>query len=125
MAIRGRFFYARVGGAAAISTLCVALLVVGGTNADADAGRIRTGSVGPQSAQQSSLVSAVPADFTPNINDGVTHAIAQVGSWIVVGGTFTHVTPHGSSTPVSRTYVLAFDQSTGALDTDVLARARR
>ena len=99
--------------------MSVALLVLGG--APADAGDVNAGSIAtqnsPQGAAQSTLVSAVPAAFTPNIDDGVTHAITQVGSWIVVGGTFTHVTPHGSSTAVVRTYVLAFDQTTGALDT--------
>ena len=107
---------ARMGGTAAISVLSVGLLVIGSASADA-ADHARAVSTGLQSAQQSTLVSAVPADFTPNIDDGVTHAIAQVGSWIIVGGTFTHVTPHGSSSPVGRTYVLAFDQSSGALST--------
>ena len=43
--------------------------------------------------------------------------MAQVGSTIVAGGTFTSATPHGSSTAVTNTGIVAFDQSTGALNT--------
>jgi Malectin domain/PKD domain len=66
---------------------------------------------------QSQVVSAVPASFTPNLEGGVVYGIAQVGSWIVAGGTFTSASPHGSSTAVPNNGLVAFDQSTGALDT--------
>jgi len=69
------------------------------------------------SVQQNQVVSSVPASYTPNIDGGIVYAIAQVGSWIVAGGTFTSATPHGSSTAVSNHGIVAFDQSTGALDT--------
>src|SRR5579875_3095470 len=64
-------------------------------------------------ASQSSLPSAVPSAVTPNINNGAVFTIAQVGSWIVVGGSFTSVTPRGSSTAVTRNHVLAFDANSG------------
>jgi len=44
----------------------------------------------------------------------------QVGSKIVLGGTFTNVSPAGvndGTQAVSRTYTLAFNPTTGALDT--------
>ena len=65
---------------------------------------------------QSHLVSAVPSTATPDINDGTVFALTQVGSRIVVGGTFTSASPHGSSTTVARTNILAFDATTGAID---------
>ncbi len=70
-----------------------------------------------QATAQSQVVSAVPAAFTPNIDGGIVYSITQVGSWIVAGGTFTSATQHGTSTAVPYTGVVAFDQSTGALDT--------
>ena len=65
---------------------------------------------------QSQVVSAVPASYTPNINDGQTNAINQVGSRIVVGGTFTNESNHGSSAAVAQSYVFAFNATTGVLD---------
>ncbi len=65
--------------------------------------------------------SAVPASFTPNIASGAVEAIVQVGSRIVVGGSFSStVTPKagaGAGKAVTRKYLFAFNASTGALDT--------
>jgi len=69
------------------------------------------------SVPQSQVVSSVPASFTPNIDGGVVFSMAQAGSWIVAGGSFTSATQHGLSTAVPNTGVVAFDQVTGALDT--------
>jgi hypothetical protein len=66
-------------------------------------------------APQSTLVNSVPSTNTPNVNNGVVHTIVQVGSAIVIGGTFSSVTGHGASAAVNRTFIAAFDQSTGAL----------
>ena len=66
---------------------------------------------------QSQVVSAVPASFTPNINDGQTYAINQVGTRIVVGGSFTNESNHGSSAIVAQPDVFAFNATTGVLDT--------
>lgn len=66
-------------------------------------------------APQPTLVNTVPSVNTPNVNNGVVHTIVQVGSTIVIGGTFTSITGHGASGAVNRPYLAAFDQSTGAL----------
>ncbi len=66
---------------------------------------------------QPTLVSAVPSSFTPNVNDGIVYSIAKVGNWIVLGGSFTTVTAHGATTAVARTDVLAYNSTTGALNT--------
>jgi hypothetical protein len=58
----------------------------------------------------------LPAAFTPDIENGQVNAIAEIGNQIVLGGTFTSVTPHPGST-VSRSYVVAFNKDTGALNT--------
>jgi hypothetical protein len=65
--------------------------------------------------------SAVPANFTPNIASGAVEAIVQVGSRMVVGGSFnTTVTPTagaGAGTAVTRHFLFAFNASTGQIDT--------
>jgi PKD repeat protein len=75
------------------------------------------GSAAAVSTRQTSLVSAVPMAGTPNLGDGSVQAFAQVGGKVIVGGTFTTATPSGSTTAVTRTYILAVDAATGALDT--------
>ena len=95
---------------------CLALTMVVGTTLGA-VGLIAAPSAQAQlSVQQNQVVSSVPASFTPNLDGGIVFAIAQVGSWIVAGGTFTTATQHGSSTATSVNGIVAFDQSTGALD---------
>ncbi len=64
-----------------------------------------------------SVASTVPATATPNITNGTVYAITQVGSRIVVGGSFTGVQDHGSTTTVTRNRLLAFDATTGAVST--------
>jgi Malectin domain/PKD domain len=69
---------------------------------------------------QSNLVSMTPSTHTPNINDGTVFAITQVGTQIIVGGSFTNVDPPGdtnSADAVTRNYILSFDQSTGVVST--------
>src|SRR4051794_23163596 len=56
--------------------------------------------------------SAVPANYTPNIASGAVEAIVQVGSRMIVGGSFnTTVTPTagaGAGKAVTRKYLFAF-----------------
>jgi PKD repeat protein len=74
---------------------------------------------------QTTIVSDVPAAFTPNILDNAdqvndpaqVNAIAQVGNTIVLGGTFHQVQEVGAATPVTRDYLFAFDATTGAVST--------
>src|SRR3954468_20298407 len=68
---------------------------------------------------QSSIVSAVPSATTPQILDGLVLDIEQVGSRIVVTGTFTqvqNVAANGGNI-LDRASVFAFDPTTGAVDT--------
>jgi hypothetical protein len=63
----------------------------------------------------SKVVSAVPAAYTPNVTNGTVYAITQVGNTVVLGGSFTGVENHGSTTTLARTDILAFDATTGAV----------
>ena len=67
-------------------------------------------------ADQLSVVNAVPAANTPDINDGVVFAIGQVGPKVILGGSFTSVSPAGSSTVYPLRYTMAFDPRTGKVD---------
>jgi hypothetical protein len=72
---------------------------------------------GASSVVQPTLVSTVPGSNTPNIANGTVYAITQVGTKIIVGGSFTSVTAPGVKTnPVTRNYLFAFDATTGAVD---------
>jgi len=70
--------------------------------------------------QQGVVANAVPSTATPNIQDGETYAITKVGTKIIVGGDFTTVQNHGSTTNLSRPNILAFDATTGTVDTGFL-----
>lgn len=70
-----------------------------------------------QSLLHPALVSDNPANTTPNVLDGAVKAIAQVGNRIVIGGSFTSVAPPGSTTGTARSFIVAFDAASGALDT--------
>jgi hypothetical protein len=66
------------------------------------------------------IASPVPATYTPNLSDGAVEAIAQVGSRMIIGGTFTSVsavTASGAGPVTARKSLLAFDATTGVLDT--------
>ncbi|HEX3908698.1 MAG TPA: PKD domain-containing protein [Mycobacteriales bacterium] len=67
-------------------------------------------------ATQPTVVNAVPASFTPDVNNGTVFSIGQVAGVTYIGGSFTSVSPHGSSTAFTHNYVAAFNASTGALD---------
>ncbi len=64
---------------------------------------------------QDRLVSEIPASFTPNIQDGRVLTITQVGSKVIMGGTFTTVAK--GATTYTRNNILAIDATTGAVDT--------
>jgi hypothetical protein len=61
------------------------------------------------------IVSADPANFTPNVEGGKVDAMVQIGNRVIAVGKFTQVTPTGGST-VTRNSIFAFDATTGALD---------
>ncbi|MCR1782611.1 PKD domain-containing protein [Nocardioides carbamazepini] len=68
-----------------------------------------------QPAHQPLIPSAVPAT-TPNILDGRTLAIAEVGRKVFVGGTFTVTQNPGTSAPLPTPYLFAYDRFTGVVD---------
>jgi Malectin domain/PKD domain len=68
--------------------------------------------------QLPTLPGSVPSKATPNIANGTVLAITQVGNEIIVGGSFTSVSPPGTTTgAVTRNYVFGFDATTGAIST--------
>jgi hypothetical protein len=62
------------------------------------------------------VVSADPANTTPNVLDGQVNAIVQVGGKMIVGGTFTQVR-RGGGAILTRNRIFAFDPATGNIDT--------
>ena len=66
---------------------------------------------------QSTVVSSVPSAKTPNVTNGVVYAVSQVGSQMIIGGTFTTAQNPKSTTNIARTKVLGFDSSTGTVST--------
>jgi PKD repeat protein len=64
---------------------------------------------------QPTVVNAKPAAYTPNVNNGVVYAIGQTGSTVVLGGSFTSISPHGSTATTTVTDIAAFTAGTGAL----------
>ena len=68
-------------------------------------------------APQPQVVSQDPAPYTPNVLDGRVESIVQVGSTIVISGTFTQVQAANSPTVLTRNHVAAFDAATGVIST--------
>ncbi len=66
------------------------------------------------------VVSAFPKLGTPHVMDGAVMAITQVGSKVIVAGTFTKVSPSATFTDTSddltRNRIFAFDADTGVID---------
>ena len=66
---------------------------------------------------QDQVVRSTPVGFTPNVLNGNVLAVAEVGNKIILGGSFTQVQNAGSSTTLTRNYLLAFNKTTGVVDT--------
>ena len=69
-----------------------------------------------QVTAQGVVVTADPADWTPQIQDGQVNAIVQIGTKVVVGGTFTTVRKANTSLNLIRNFIFAFDMNTGNID---------
>jgi len=69
------------------------------------------------------LVSDDPANFTPHILDGQVDAIAVVGSRVIVGGQFTRAQNASGGPELSRVNILAFNRTTGIIDTGFVPNA--
>ena len=68
-------------------------------------------------AQQDQVVSAVPSAATPNAVGGIVFSMAQVGTTIVMGGSFTSMQSPDRATSYNLPYLAAFDQATGQVNT--------
>lgn len=77
---------------------------------------VGTAPTGAQPARHRLHPSVVPAT-TPNILDGRTYAIAEMGRKVYVGGSFTTAQNPGTSAVVPTPYLLKYDRLTGQLDT--------
>src|SRR5690625_3979071 len=62
-------------------------------------------------------LSSVPASWTPQILDGRTYDITQIGNTMVVGGQFGSIAPASGSPTLNRSNVFAFNATTGAINT--------
>lgn len=94
------------------AVLVGAVAVAGVTTATA----VSSAPAASAASPQVSVVDAQPSKATPDVGDGVVETIAKVGNRVYLGGTFTTVRNPGSSTPLARANILAFDATTGAVD---------
>lgn len=74
------------------------------------------GPAGASTLVHDRLVSANPANYTPQILDGQVLAIVEVGDRIILGGDFTQVQNNPDGAVLTRNYILAFDKHTGVVD---------
>jgi PKD repeat protein len=65
------------------------------------------------------LPSDNPANWTPNVLDGQIDSIWQIGSKVIIGGTFSQIANSTSNggTVYNRSNIAAFDATTGVVDT--------
>ncbi|MEJ7584230.1 MAG: hypothetical protein WKF43_09120 [Acidimicrobiales bacterium] len=71
---------------------------------------------GAVSFPQDTVVSANPANHTPHVLDGRVYGIAEVGSKVIVGGTFTRVRNQNSTIEQPRNRIFAYDKNSGLID---------
>src|SRR5687768_6251832 len=64
---------------------------------------------GSSAATHDRVVTDDPVDWTPHVLDGRVRGTATVGGTTVVVGDFTQVTEQGSTEPINRTDIFAFD----------------
>ncbi|HYI61797.1 MAG TPA: PKD domain-containing protein [Acidimicrobiales bacterium] len=94
--------------------LVVGALLLGGLGL---AGVERPQPVAASGPAHPTLVNPLPANTTPHVTNGDVKTVAVAGDTVVLGGNFTASTdPDG--TPVNRSYLLAFDRSTGRIRRD-------
>ncbi len=65
---------------------------------------------------QAKMVAVVPTNATPKIMDGHVETVLDAGSKVIAGGNFTTVANPGSQATQTRRGIVAFNKSTGALD---------
>jgi hypothetical protein len=91
------------------SLLCAALATGGLALAPTAANAVQ--------ATHTTIANVAPYANTPDVQDGHVEEITQVGNKIILGGNFTKVSDHGSTTVLTRNRILAFDATTGVVDT--------
>ncbi|MBQ1052661.1 hypothetical protein KBX50_29935 [Micromonospora sp. C51] len=70
--------------------------------------------------EPATLVSTDPADQTPHARNGEARAFAEIGNTVYVGGSFTQIRQTASSAWISRSYLFAYDRTTGTISTAFL-----
>jgi hypothetical protein len=101
--------------AAALAVALVATIVPAALGPSAPAG------AAPPPATHNGLVSIDPIDNTPHVSNGRTEAVLDLGTKVIVGGTFSAVTKYDRpQEPFARSYLFAYDKATGAIDTRFL-----
>jgi PKD repeat protein len=70
-----------------------------------------------QTVAQTAVVSADPANYTPNVLDGSVKAIVQMGDTVILGGQFTQVQAASGGPVLTRNNLVAFNARTGAIST--------
>lgn len=58
-----------------------------------------------------------PDNWTPHVLDGEVNALAEVGQWVVVGGSFSQAQEASGGPVLTRNSIMAFNKSTGAIST--------
>jgi len=92
-------------GMARVAAVGLALGGVGAVNVGAAAASI----------QHPDVVSTNPANFTPHVVDGNVNAFAQIGTTMYAGGVIGTVRNSSQTTTYSRTNLMAFSATTGAV----------
>ncbi|MDQ3628777.1 MAG: PKD domain-containing protein [Actinomycetota bacterium] len=104
----------------AIATALAAALAVSPTSASAT---VPPGTAAAVAADPSvDLPSEVPSTRTPGVLDGNVQRIAQVGSTMIAGGTFTTVAEPMGGQEYARTNLFAFDATTAAVSQTFVPR---
>ena len=62
------------------------------------------------------VVSTNPVDTTPHVLDGQTEAVLDLGSRVLVGGSFSQVKRWSRPEVLTRTHLFAYDKATGVVD---------
>ncbi|HVQ87272.1 MAG TPA: hypothetical protein VMT88_03725 [Actinomycetes bacterium] len=62
------------------------------------------------------VVTDNPADWTPELTDGRVNAVLQMGSTVIIGGTFTQAKAAGGGATTNQSYILSFDATSGVID---------
>ena len=80
------------------------------------AGAPNPAAAAPPPAAHPVVVNPDPVNTTPHVLDGRTEASLDLGSRVLVGGTFTRVKRWSKPDVSSRTGLFAYDKATGAID---------